>query len=103
MVGLLDVAGHVELGGVRDLLGNQSLLGHELVLQLPDASHQVPKGLGLGDVGLSLKGHVDVLRDHLLPWVSAFLGAVSSACFRPSKEGLVIARYIAYLAFSAHA
>ena len=53
-VGLLDEAGHVELGGVCDLLGHQGLLGHELTLQLLDAGDQVPDDLGLVDMLLQV-------------------------------------------------
>ena len=65
-MGLLDEAGHVELGGVRDLLGHQGLLGHELTLQLLDAGDQVPDDLGL--VGLLLQVLVvDLWVDFIIP------------------------------------
>ena len=53
-MGLLDEAGHVELGGVGDLLGHQGFLGHELALQVLDAGDQVPDDLGLVDLLLQV-------------------------------------------------
>ena len=54
-VGLLDEAGHMELGGVGNLLGHQSFLGHELALQVLDAGDQVFDDLALAVVGRPLQ------------------------------------------------
>ena len=42
-MGLLDEGGHVEFGGVGDLLGHQGFLGHELALQVLDAGGQAAR------------------------------------------------------------
>ena len=67
-VGLLDEAGHVELGGVGDLLGHQGFLGHELALQVLDAGDQVLDDLALAVVDRIIQVLVvDPLDDRLSP------------------------------------
>ena len=67
-VGLLDEAGHVELGGVGNLLGHQSFLGHELALQELDAGDQVLDDLALAVVDRPFQVPVvDPLDDLLSP------------------------------------
>ena len=67
-VGLLDEAGHMELGGVGNLLGHQSFLGHELALQVLDAGDQVLDDLALAVVDRTLQVLVvDPLDDRLSP------------------------------------
>ena len=72
-VGLLDEAGHVELGGVGDLLSHQGFLGHELALQVLDAGDQVLDDLALAVVDRTLQVLVvDPLDDRLSPGPSPF-------------------------------
>ena len=42
-MGLLDEGGHVEFGGVGDLLGHQGSLAHELAVQVLDAGSQAAR------------------------------------------------------------
>ena len=66
-MGLLDEAGHVELGGVGDLLGHQGFLGHELALQVLDAGDQALDDLVLAVVDRSLQVLVVEPLDDRLP------------------------------------
>ena len=70
-VGLLDEAGHVELGGVGDLLSYQSLLVHELALQVLDAGDQVLDDLTLVVVDRAFQAPVvEPWDDRLSIWPS---------------------------------
>ena len=67
-VGLLDEAGHVELGGVGNLLSHQGFLGHELALQVLDAGDQVLDDLDLAVVARTFQVLiVSPLDDRLSP------------------------------------